>query len=416
MNTMIQLKRSARALAMGVGAVLFLLAAGPLCADDWPHYRGPNHDGISREKGWVAAFPQEGPKQLWKTSVGTGASSVSVSKGRLYTMGNIDNQDIVYCLDAKTGKEIWRHTYACPLAARQFEGGPAATPTVVGDRVFTLSHTGDLFCLDAATGQARWSKNLKTDFGGSPGRWGYACSPRAENGWLILDAGGSSSTIAVRQQDGGLVWKAGDDKCGYATPVLYDTGGSRAVLMFKGKALVSLNLADGRELWRHPWRTSYDVNAAAPIVDGRRIYISSGYNTGCALLEIRDNQPSVVWQNKNICNHFNSSVLWQDHVYGVNGNAGRDAPLTCIELATGKLKWAEDSVRGGSVMVADGKLIALTEGGELVTAEASPASFAPVARAKVLGGRCWVVPVLSGGKLYCRNNQGDLVCLDVAGK
>jgi len=152
---------------ISAAAVLGLITLGTFTASavDWPRWRGPDLNGVSPEKGWQTQWPSGGPKQLWKASVGTGFSSFSVSDGRVYTMGNTTNTDWVFCLEAKTGKVVWGHSYPCPLAANNFEGGPCATPTVADGRVYTFSRKGDLFCLDAAKGTVIWSKNLNRELG-----------------------------------------------------------------------------------------------------------------------------------------------------------------------------------------------------------------------------------------------------------
>ena len=212
---------------------------------------------------------------------------MAVEAGRLYTMGNNDNTDVVFCLDAATGTEIWQHTYPQSLALRQFEGGPAGTPTVDGDKVYTLSHEGDLFCLAASDGKVLWRKNLPMDFDGSRPRWGYAGPPLVDGNLVIVDSGGvGASTVALDKATGALKWKAGDDGAGYSSPVAFNLAGSRCVAVFKADALVGLNAADGQELWRFPWKTAYDINAATPLVLSDKIFITSGNATGCALLQV----------------------------------------------------------------------------------------------------------------------------------
>src|SRR6476659_3881146 len=197
--------------------VLFVVAAScsflPFAhAVDWPQWRGINRDGISSEEISPASWGKDGPKQLWRKEVGTGVSSVVVRGGHLYTMGNKGGTDVVFCLDASTGAEIWRHTYSQGVEARQFEGGPAGTPTVDGDRVYTLSHEGDLFCLSATSGKILWSKNLQRDFGGIRQKWGYAASPLVDGNLVVLDAGGpGASTVALDKITGAVKWKAGND-------------------------------------------------------------------------------------------------------------------------------------------------------------------------------------------------------------
>lgn len=393
-----------------------LLAAGfchlvATASADWTHYRGPGAHGVSPEK--MPASLAGAPQQVWTAKVGTGTSSVTVSGERAFTMGNTGGKDVVWCLNAKTGAVVWKHEYPCELDARMFEGGTAATPTLDGARVFTVSHQGDVFCLDAATGKPVWSKHFQKDFGGQRPRWGFAGSATVEGNLLLLDVGGKgASTVALNKTTGATVWKSGDDGAGYATPVVATIGGKRTVLMFKAEHLVGLDLA-GRELWRTAWKTSYDVNAATPMVAGDKVFVSSGYGSGCALFEIGAGGATERWRNKGMKAQMNTPALFQGHVYGIDGQAGPGSPLTCLDLATGATKWLEKTVGGGGVVVADGNLICLTEKGELVIGAASPSGFKALSRTQVLGKRCWVQPTYAAGRIYCRNNEGDLVALEL---
>ena len=378
---------------------------------DWPQWRGINRDGISSEKISPASWGKDGPKQLWRKEVGTGVSSVVVRGGHLYTMGNKGGTDVVFCLDASTGAEIWRHSYPHPLDDRQFEGGPAGTPTVDGDRVYTLSHEGDLFCLSAASGKVLWSKNLQRDFGGIRQKWGYSGSPLVDGNLVILDAGGpGASTVALDKITGAVKWKAGSDGAGYSSPVAFDLAGTRCIAVFKATAIVGLNAANGQELWRYRWETDYDINATTPIVFGDKIFITSGNDTGCALLQVSPGKATQIWRNKNMRSQLASPVLVQGCIYGIDGNVGRKGELRCLELANGEIKWKQ-KIGGGTLIAAGGYLLALSERGELIVAEASPTSYREVARAQVLGGHSWVAPAVADGKIYCKNNQGSLVCL-----
>jgi outer membrane protein assembly factor BamB len=333
-----------------------------------------------------------------------------VRGGHLYTMGNKGGTDVVFCLDASTGAEIWRHTYSQGVEARQFEGGPAGTPTVDGDRVYTLSHEGDLFCLSATSGKILWSKNLQRDFGGIRQKWGYAASPLVDGNLVILDAGGpGASTVALDKITGAVKWKAGNDGAGYSSPVAFDLGGVRSVVIFKADALVGLNSANGQELWRYPWQTSYDVNAPTPIVSDNKIFITSGYGTGCALLQVGPGKVTEIWRNKNLRSQLASPVLVQGYIYGIDGNVG-GGELRCLDFGSGEVKWRQN-IGGGTLIAAGGYLLVLSERGELIVVEASPTNYREVARAQVLGGHCWVTPAVANGKIYCKNNQGSLVCL-----
>lgn len=382
-------------------------------AEDWYQWRGPNRDGISNEKGWSSTWPTSGPKKLWEKSLGVGYATVAVSNGRVYTMGNVDKTDTVYCFNADTGAEIWKHSYPCATESGGHPG-PASTPTVDGEEVYTLSREGDLYCFNKASGDVVWHKNVK-DFGAKSPNWDYACSPLILGDMIVIDAG---MALALDKSNGNLIWntkdygKSWDIKAqggGYSSPFAFELDGVQRLAVFNSSGLVILDPKNGKELSIHPWRTDWNVNAAIPIVSRDKVFISSGYNVGCALLQMDGNNLSVVWQNKNMRNQLNSCVLWEGHLYGFD-----DKQLRCLDWETGDVKWTKKGLGKGSLMIADGKLIIMSDKGQLVIAEASPDSFNELASAKVLSGLCWTVPVLSGGKIYCRSHPGVLVCLDVS--
>jgi len=385
-----------------------------LRANDWPRWRGPDLNGISKETGWTTSWPAEGPKQLWKAAVGIGFSSVTVANGRVFTIGNSNETDTVFCFDENSGKELWKHSYACPLDPKYYEGGPGSSATCEKDRVYTLSKRGHLICFDAATGKVQWQKNLIDELGVKKPEWGFAGSPLIEGDLLILNVGEGGT--AVDKKTGKVVWSSGKDMAGYATAVPYDDGSERLALIFSSKALVSVAMKNGKEHWQFPWVERWHINAADPILSGNRVFIST-FGKGCALLEMRGGStPAIIWENQNMGNHFNGCVLVNGHIYGVNGNTDKaEKDFRCLSLSTGEVKWSYAGLGLGSVSVADNKLIILSDRGELVIAEVNPEAFKPIARAQVIGGKCWTVPVLANGRIYCRNAQGTLVCLDVRG-
>lgn len=400
-----------------VVVVLPLACGGALAeeaAGEWPNYRGPNHDGVSVEKGWSSAFPQGGAKVLWKAEVGTGFSSFAVAGGRVFTMGNSGDQDTVFALDAATGEVKWKHSYACNIDPNMYEGGPNATPTVEGGRVYTLSRDGEVFCLDAEKGSVVWGKKVAQETGAKRPDWGFTGSPLISGDLAILNIGGKGT--ALKKADGGIAWKS-DGKAGYATPIPVALGKQKAVAIFASNALVLVNPADGRELASHPWKTDWDVNASEPIVLGDKFFVASGYNTGCALLQFAGGKFSVLWQNKNLLGQMSAGAAVQGNVYAVHGNShGGPKEVRCIDLATGAVKWKHGGLGLGTLAVADGHLIVLGETGKLEIAPASPAGYQPTASAQVLEGRCWTVPVLAGGRIYARNAKGAVVCIAVSTK
>jgi len=380
-------------------------------AEDWPCWRGPSHDGISAEKGWLDKWPRKGPPVAWKAAVGTGFSSVAVSKGRAYTMGNADGKDTVWCFDAATGKKVWSHSYPAELGDNLFEGGPTSTPAVHDGRVCTLSRWGDVYCFDAATGKVRWSKNVQKETGAPVPSWGFGGSPLAQDNLLLLNVG--SAGMALDRDTGKLVWKSAKEEAGYSTPVPFRRGEARLALFSSGSAFTAVDVRTGKERWQIAWDTRYGVNAADPIVSGDHVFLSSGYGKGAGLFRLGDGAPKEVWKKRTLRTQCNPAVLLGGHCYGIDGDTTGRPVLKCVELKTGAVRWSEEGVGSGSLIAADGKLIVLSDKGELLVARASPKEFRPSARAQVLGGKCWTAPVLANGRIYCRNADGDLVCVDV---
>ena len=395
---------------IGLLALLSLCPLSALGADymDWTQYRGPNRDGVSSEAGWLCEWPPEGPRQLWKTSIGTGFASMAVVGGRVYAFGHDEQAglDSVFCLDAETGQEIWKHAYPCEIRDKQHEGGPCGTPAVAGKKVLTISKMADFHCLDAETGKVVWYKDLKKELGAKVPSWSFSGSPLILNQLVIIDVGRIAAFDIVT---GDLVWKTKDYGAAYSSPVAFDLGNRKGLAVFPEIGLVVLDAKDGKEIARHAWETSFGVNAATPIVLGNKIFLSSGYNRGCTLLELGSGRsPNVLWENTNMRNHFNTSVYHEGHFYGFDDNK-----LACLDETTGGVKWTRDGMGKGSLTLADGKLIILSDKGELVIANAAPSAYEELSRAQILGGKCWTVPVLSGHRVYARNARGDLVCIDL---
>ena len=390
---------------------LFLLAAlltFRATADDWPQWRGLQRNGISSEK-ITTNWPGESPKVVWRANVGTGFSSVSVSDGRAYTMGNTDEKDTVWCLEASTGKELWRHTYEAALGPQYYEGGPGSTPTVHDGHVFTISKWGDIFCLDAAKGAVVWQRDLRKD-GLKPNRWGFAGSPLIWHDYVIFNAGDFGT--ALDRKTGGIAWRTGTNATGYASPTLFKSAGEETVLIFAAKHLVAVDPTTGHELWRFPFETGWDTNNPDPITHGDDILLSS-FTRGCVLLSVKQEKPQLVYDSKSLYNHLSPGILLGDYLYAFSGEAKRETDLRCLHLLTGEVKWTRKAPAFGSIICANGKLVVVSDKGELLIGAPSPEEFKIVARAQVLGGLCWTPPSLANGRLYARNAKGDLVCLDM---
>lgn len=384
--------------------LIILIQPLPANSNDWTQWRGSNRDGISTEKGWSTKWSAEGPKQLWKISVGTGYSSMAVVGDCVYTLGNTNQEDTIYCIDANKGSVIWKYSYPCAAEGNGYPG-PASTPTIVGNSMYTLSREGHLFCLDTKTGSLKWSKHVQNDYGAKTPDWQFASSPVIHGKMVLLAVG---KTIAVDKDNGNLIWQTKDYNGGYSTPNVFKHGNKEYLASFNTLGLVIHSIENGQEIANAEWKTDWNVNAATPIVYGDNIFVSSGYNVGGGVFQFDGKALKQIWKNKNMRNHFNSCVLWNDYLYGVD-----EDQLRCLDFQTGAVKWTKRGLGKGSLMVADGKLIVLGEKGDLVIADAIPDKYSELANAKVLGGLCWTVPVLSNGKIFCRNHEGDLVCLDV---
>ncbi len=390
-------------------AAFFLLGVCLASASDWPRWRGPEGTGISSESDWK---PQAlaSPKILWKAKVGEGYSAVSVAAKRLYTMGNQGGSDVVLCLDAETGKEVWRHSYACPPGGQGYKG-PRATPVVDGDSVYTLSQIGHAFRLDAATGKAKWQKNLLRDFKTSNVTWGLAGSALVVGETVFYNAGASG--VALNKATGEKVWVGGSGEGGYSTPVHFTHEGKALLALFGRADLHVVEAATGKKVVSYPWETQYDVNAADPIYFDGKLFITSGYERGCALLDLAGGSIKPAWESREMRGHFATPVHLDGHLYGVDGNTG-SGQLRCVDARTGRVKWTQRG-RQENLMAAGGKLIVIDKEGVVTVAEADPAAFKPIARGAVLHGRAvnWTAPVLANGLLYCRNSDGELACVDL---
>jgi outer membrane protein assembly factor BamB len=385
----------------------------------WPQWRGPNRNGISAEKFWRTDWTTDPPKVAWKAQVGWGHSTVVVSNGRVYAMGTDGTYTTVYCLSAETGDLVWKHTYerrerehAKPGEAI---GGPASTPAVDGDRVFTLDEKGNLRCLDAATGEVRWHLSAKEDLKGQY-PWLFDCSPLVVGGTLFLDVG---SMVALDKTTGRVFWKKDGDRQSYSSPVVFQAGATLLVASFNEEGLVVRRATDGKEVGRAYAEGKPDNKIATPVVQDNQIFVST--LKGDARYEVTKTGLRRVWQGKGLCAHVATPILYGDCLYGFSGHATdkEDVGLVCVDFATGKRLWLKSDIAAAFIL-ADSKLIIMDQRGDLVAAEISPEGCKELGRTHVLEGKgaydFMTTPVLAGGRIYCRSHAGDLVCLDVREK
>ena len=343
--------------------------------------------------------------------LGNGFSAVSVVGTRAFTLFGSDEGEFAVAVSGADGKTLWKTRLGDLLKNDSYGDGPRATPAVDSGRVYALSGKGALQCLDAADGHVVWGCDILERFGGKPPEYGFAASPVVVGEMLVVVAGArqGKSLVAFDKANGKVLWTALDDKIGYSTPREVTIDGTSQIIVLMGEALVSVSPKDGKEYWRQEWKTELDANVASPVISGNRLFISSGYSTGCALFElaIKDGKPAAktLWANKEMKNYFSTSVLVDGYLYGFNNNK-----LTCLDFRTGKPRWKTGGFNRGSLLAADGKLIIYGDQGVLALAEISPDSYKELAKFKFCDERTWTVPTLSGGRLFLRNEK-ELACL-----
>lgn len=389
--------------------ISLLLSTLSVSAEDWPNWMGPRWNGISSETGWSADWPDDGLPQVWTKQIGIGFSSVSVVEGLLYTMGHEGGRETIWCLNSASGQEVWSHSYPAELNANLYEGGPGSTPTVDGASVFALSVDGQLFCLDRIRGTVRWQRNLQQDLEVGLHEWGFNSSPLVLGNQLILQGG---RIVSYDKRTGELLWRTRPHQAGYGSVRAFQHAGQTLLASLDCDGLRITVAADGTQVAFFEWPSPFATNSSTPIIVDDTIFISTGYNVGCALLRLKGGTLEPIYTNRQMRNHFNNSILIDGYLYGFDGNSnlGRVVTLTCMDFATGRVQWKQQGLGCGSLMAADNRLIILSEKGKLVLAAADPEKFQLLASSDFLRGRCWTVPVLANGFLFGRNAAGQLVC------
>jgi outer membrane protein assembly factor BamB len=412
--------RPARAFVHGGAAlaafagVAMLAAAAAAAAGDWPQFRGPHRDGVSAEGHLLRSWPAAGPRRLWQVPIGEGYSHLTVAGGRIYTLYGANGAENLAAYDAGNGHQLWVTRIDSELINDQ-GNGPRSTPTFDAGTLYVQSAQGQLDAVNAAAGKVLWHHDLRGEFGAAVPTWGSASSPLVEGDLLLVAAGGARghAAMAFDKRSGRVVWAALDDKPGYASPIAITAAAVRQAVFFTGGSVAGLAVADGRVLWRIPWQTDYDVNAATPLfVAPDELFVSSGYDTGAALFRIGGDPRHVtvepVWKSRVLKNQFSSTVLAGDYLYGFDNGT-----FKCVNARSGEERWKHRGLGHGSVILADGMLLVLSESGKLTLVEATPEDYRERAGFQALNGRCWSAPSLADGKLFLRNGEA-MEAFDVA--
>ena len=333
-------------------AICFSLGLAPaVCAADWPQFLGPARDGHSSETGLNWDWPKGGPKVAWKLAVGHGWASPVVSGGGLVLFHRVDDDEVVACLDAVTGKEKWKFKY--PTKYRDdfnFDDGPRATPTVADGAIYTLGADGDLTALALATGQKLWARNLMTDYRPAKGFFGVACSPLVRDKKLYVNVGArGAGVVCFDAATGKELWKSTDDGASYSSPTIGTFDGKPAVVFLTRTGLRVLDPASGKSLYDFPWRPrdSNSVQAATPLVWKDEVFVTVSYSTGGALVQLKGGTAEEVWSNdKSLSSQYNTPVRVGDHLYGTHGR--RRPALRRLENGHREVERAQVRRRGGS--------------------------------------------------------------------
>ena len=386
---------------------------------DWPQWRGPGRSGISTETGLLRQWPAAGPTRLWTASnLGGGYGSLSVSGDRIFVQGMRDGRSSVSVIGRADGRGLWSKAIG-PSGGGGGQGpGPRGTPTVDGDRVYVLTEGGDLAALRASDGTSLWQRNILKDFGGRNISWDISESPLVDGNQVIVTPGGRAAGMAaLDKMTGRTIWVAKElsDEAGYASPIVADVQGVRTIMTLTGEAAVGVRAADGKLMWRYTPVANNTANITTPVYADNKVFYSSAYGTGGALLALQAQGGEVrakeVYFTRDLQNHHGGVVVVNGYLYGFNNSI-----LTCLEFATGKVMWRHRSVGKGSLAYADGHLYVLGEGNVMGLVEANPAAYVEKGRFTIpdQGWPSWAHPVVSGGRLYLRN-QGILTAYNVAG-
>jgi len=392
-----------------------LFAAG-MIAPEWPQWRGPERSGVSSETGLAKSWPASGPPSVWSISgLGEGYGSLAIRGDRIYVQGVQGRESSVFCLGRNDGKTIW----ATALAGRMEQdrgSGPRGTPTLDGEGVYALAENGELACLRTQDGAKIWRRNILQDFKGQNPNWLLSESPLIDGNHLIVMPGGPGAAIvALDKSSGKTAWTSRElsDRAGYSSCIVADVQGVRTIMALTAQAGVGVRASDGKLMWRYERVANRTANIATPVFHDNKVFYTSAYGTGCALLGLTAQNGSVkadeIYFSREMQNHHGGVIFSNGFLYGYS-----NAILTCLEFNTGRVAWKDRSLGKGCLMEADGNLYLLSENNVAGLADAAPDGYREKGRFSIpdQGWPSWAHPVVCGGQLYLRN-QGWLACYGV---
>jgi outer membrane protein assembly factor BamB len=385
------------------------LATSATLTNRYPQFLGPNRDGTLSGPALARDWKQSPPKELWRHAVGSAWSSFAVEGVRAITQEQRGAEELVVCYDALTGAQLWAHTDTSRYATVIAGEGPRATPTIVGDRVFSIGGAGVLNCLELATGKKIWSKDTLAEHGAKVPEWGVASSPLVTERAVIVAVGGNNqSLVAYARDTGALLWKGGHDEAHWSSPVRVTLAGVPQILIFS-QNVTAHDEQTGAVLWHHPWPNPFPHVSVPLVLTNDRVLISQGYAAGSELIQVtRDEKrwrTKSLWKSIRMKSKFGTLIHLDGFVYGLD-----DGALACIDAATGDLKWKGDRYGHGQMILVGGLLLLMAESGDVVLLEPNPAEQRELARHKVFTAKTWNPPALAGDLLFIRNDR-EAACL-----
>ena len=406
-----------RPLFVTVVAVIAIAVGVRAAAEDWPQFLGPDRNGMYRGPALADTWGPQGPKVVWRKSIGQGFSGPVVVRGSVILFHRTGAQEIVDAIDARTGAAQWRYAYASSYRDDfGFDEGPRAVPVVANGIIYTFGAEGQLHAIDLEKGTRVWSVDTMQRFRVAKGFFGAAGSPLVEDGRVLANVGGQKAGIvAFEAKTGNVLWTATDAGASYSSAVGATIAGRRHAIFLTRAGLAGLDPATGQVQFQRPWRArmAASVNVATPLVVGDLIFVSAEYGPGAAMLRLEGSTLSELWTSDEVLsNHYATSVYHDGFLYGFHGRQEFGPSFRAVELRTGKVRWSQDQFRGGTVTLAVDRLVILREAGELIVAAASPDAFRPLARSQILPGTVRAYPALSDGFLFARNDN-TLICLDL---
>lgn len=425
------MNKTFQTLIIGMGTLL--ISGGFGLAEDWAEYRGNNGNGVSHEQ-IAGQWSSEGPKHLWTTATPAGFSSMVVAGGKAFTVIARESSnglaETCVALDAQNGKELW----AAVTGQAKYSGGgdsgapgnsggdgPRSTPAVSGNRVYVYSSRMVLSCLDAETGKMIWKKDILQDFSGKNIGWESAMSPVVDARHVYIAGGGpGQAMLAFDKATGAVAWKTGDDQMTHATPVIADILGVRQIVFMMQSGLQALDPESGKALWSFPF-TYRTATGCSPVVCGDIVFCSAGYDVGGAACQLTRTgtafEAKELWRikgNAGVADLWSTPVCKDGYLYGmITFKKFGTGPLKCVDLKTGTVKWEQAGFGAGNVVLAGDVLVALSDDGQVVTVAATPDGYKELGRTKAIQGKCWSTPAVSNGRVYVRSTK-ESACLDLA--